>query len=161
MTSTAKKDWPRAYLLQVHQEAVAHGLIFIEGIDEADAKSLKQRLYRVRRRSDKSTATFILPEYHMVTVGEWEAFPPSHPAYPGRLPIIYSRTPDGKDMPRIRAATPEEASEAFAVPAHRELPTPITPETLNLESADLSLKPGEIDDFVAKLTKSAEDRAKK
>lgn len=163
MTSTAKKDWPRAYLLQIHQEAVAHGLIFIERIDEADAKSLKQRLYRVRRRSDTSTATFILPEYHMVTVGEWEPFPPSHPVYPGRLPIIYNRTPDGKPLPTIRPATPEEASAAFAPMKPLNTLPPLDPEQFlaNLESADLTLKPGEVDSFVADLMKSAEKRAKK
>lgn len=159
---SAKRDWPRAYLLQIHQEAVTHGLIFIEQIDAADAESLKQRLYRVRRRSDKSTATFILPEYHMVTVGTWEELPSSHPAHPGRLPIIYNKTPDGKPLPSIRPATPEEASAAFA-PAKMRLDTlpPLDPENIlaNLEHADLTLKPEEVDSFVADLMKKAEKRS--
>lgn len=159
MTSTASTDWPRAYLLQIHAQAVAHGLIFLEKISEVDAKSLKQRLYRIRRRSDKSTATFVPPEYHLVTVGKYQ--PMEGPDAPGRLPIIYSSLPDGKALPHIRAATPEEIANAIPLPPIQAPLTPLTPEVLlqNLEHTDMTLKPEEVDSFVADLMKSAKKRS--
>lgn len=160
MTSVASTDWPRAYLFQIHAEAIAHGLIFLEGLTKEDAKSLKQRLYRIRRRSDKANAVFIPPEYHLVTVGEWEEMPSAHPAYPGRLPIIYNKMPGGKELPRIRPATEGEASLPMAPSKMLPAPPALTPEQLvaNLEDADMTLKPEEIDSFVNELINSAEAR---
>lgn len=156
MTSTASTDWPRAYLFQIHAEAVAHGLVFIEPISEADAKSLKQRLYRVRRRSDKSTAVFVPPEYHLVTVGDWQPGPDGT----GRLPVIYNKLPGDKPLPNIRPANADEASAPMA-PSVQPPDVPLTPEQFvaNIEAADLTLKPDEIDSFVADLMKSAEARS--
>lgn len=156
--TTPTTDWPRAFLLQVHAQAVAHGLIFLENISKEDAKSLTQRLYRVRRRSDKSTATFIPPEYHLVTIGKWQETD-DHTA-PGRLPIIYSALPDGKHLPHIRPATPEEMVAAIPLPQPEAPLAPLSPDAIlsNLENADLTLKPEEIDSFVSDLLKSAKRR---
>lgn len=156
--TTPSTDWPRAFLLQVHAQAVAHGLVFLENISQADAKSLTQRLYRVRRRSDKSTATFIPPEYHLVTIGKWQ--PMEDNAAPGRLPIIYNALPDGKALPHLRPATPEEMVAAIPLPQPEAPLTPLTPDAIlsNLEHADLTLKPEEIDSFVGDLLRRAEKR---
>jgi hypothetical protein len=101
--TTPTTDWPKPYILEVHRLAVEHGLVFIEDISEAEADSFKQRFYRARRRSDKSMAAFIPPEFHLVMVGEYQ--PDKR-----RLPIIYSRLPSGRELPKIRPAEAEEAS---------------------------------------------------
>jgi hypothetical protein len=160
MTSTASTDWPRAYLFQIHAEAITHGLVFIEAIDKKSAISLRQRLYRIRRRSDKANAVFIPPEYHLVTCGQWEELPPSHPAYPGRLPIIYNRLPGGKELPRIRPAEAHEASLAM-MPTEPLGPLPLLSQDAlleNITAIDLTLKPDEVDSFVEDLMRQAEAR---
>lgn len=154
MTSTASTDWPRAYLLQIYADAVRSGIIMLEPISEADASSLKQRLYRLRRRSDKALAPFILPEYHLVTVGKWRDSPAG-----GVLPIIYNQLPDGKALPAIRPATADELGEALMSPEPQGLI--LDPEEIlaNLDSKELTLEPAEIESFVADLMAKAE-RAK-
>ena len=151
MTTVPSEDWPRSYLLQVHQAAVDHGLLMIEPISEANAKSLAGRLYRIRRRSDKAMAHLIIPEYHLVTVGQWRP----GPAGEGQLPIIYNRLPDGSTLPAIRPATPEEIGEAMPLPPPS---SPIlTPENFfdRIDPAQLELKPDEVESFVDDLLKKA------
>lgn len=154
MTSTASIDWPRAYLLQIHDEAIRHGFIWIEPISEGDAKSLRQRLYRLRRRSDKATAAYILPEYHLVTVGAWQ------PEGGGRMPVIYNRLPSGSALPTLRPATPEELE---ALPISTGLPeapsAPMDPDKL-LEtiSQNLTLEPGEVSGYVDDLIRKAKKK---
>lgn len=164
MTSTASTDWPRAFLFQIYDAAITNGLIIIEPISEEDARSLAGRLYRIRRRSDKALAQFILPEYHLVTVGEWRPGPEGT----GQLPIIYSRLPDGKPLPLIRPALPEEMTEGSAgilatgqfEAAAGSFPSP--DEIIdNITSADLELKPDEVNSFVDDLMSSALRKAHK
>lgn len=149
----ASVDWPRTYLLQIHADAVLHGLVFIEPISKDDATSLRQRLYRVRRRSDKSTAAFIPPEYHMVTIGAWQD------VNGGRLPIIYNKHPDGKALPSIRPATADEITALFPSAPLAAAPA-LTPDQFlaNITEADLTLQPEEVDSFVADLVKQAKRR---
>jgi len=160
MTSTASTDWPRAFLFQIYDAAITNGLIIIEPISEEDARSLAGRLYRIRRRSDKALAQFILPEYHLVTVGEWRPGPEGT----GQLPIIYSRLPDGKPLPLIRPALPEEMTDTLdfesANSAARSAPS--SDDIIHsITSADLELKPDEVNSFVDDLMSSALRKAHK
>lgn len=142
-------NWPKPFLLTIHEQAVEHGYIFIEPISEADAQSLRARLYRIRRRSDASMAAFIPPEYHLVMVGKWEA----GPSNTGRLPVIYNKRSDGLDLPGITVATGADI-EALAVPD-------IHPEPIDLDNLPTpQLDAESIEDFVAKLTKDAQRRAR-
>lgn len=146
-------EWPKPYLLQIHAAAVENGLIFVGCLTAENADSLKQRLYRARRRSDKAMAAFIPPEYHMVMVGEYQPIPdPADPEHPGRLPIIYDVMPSG-DLPPIRAATGEEI-EAASRPQLAEPPPPISADAvLDLESLNVQMAPEEIGGFVDKMLK--------
>lgn len=147
---TPTENWPKPWLLQIHQQAVEHGMIWIEPITKADAESLRQRLYRVRRRSDKSTASFILPEYHMVTVGAWED------RDGGRLPVIYSRRPDGQALPNITPVSAEDQTEYLQQPTRTDIipsPEQIMNSIDQMPSEDLVLKPDEINDFVGTMLK--------
>jgi len=147
--ATATQDWPKTYLLQVHSEAVKHGFIFIQPISEADAASLRSRLYRIRRRSDTSTAAFILPEYHMVTVGQWQPGPDGQ----GRLPITYNKLASGVELPAIVPATSEEAEPAIAPPA-------LTPSSIRpIEPEDLQLDTQEVSNYVADMIRKAKERS--
>jgi len=151
---TPTENWPKPWLLSIHEQAVAEGFIWIEPISQADADSLKSRLYRIRRRSDKSMAAFIPPEYHLVMVGQWEAGPNGT----GRLPVIYNKKPDGLDLPSIRKASGEEV-EAYT-PRPRA-PAPVihdAPPELHFDADDLTMKPDEINGFVASMRKSAKER---
>lgn len=147
MTPTPTQNWPKPWLLQVHQQAVEQGFVWIEPISQEDADSFRHRFYRIRRRSDKSMAAFIPPEYHLVMVGEWEQGDGS-----GRLPIIYNKRADGRELPAIRSATGEEIAAYTAPPKLAE------PVQMDTDSMDLSIKPEEIGGFIAGLRKSAKER---
>lgn len=144
MSTIPSQNWPKSYLLQLHSEAIKHGAIWVQPITKANALSLKQRLYRVRRRSDTATASFIPPEYHLVNVGEWQPGPDGL----GRLPLIYSQLPDNQPLPGI---VPME-------PGARQLPDPLRHEPLAIPpitEADLTLDPASISDYVAGMIKKA------
>ena len=147
--TTPSTDWPRTYLFQIHDEAIKHGVIFIEGISREDARSLAGRLYRIRRRSDKAMAGYIPPDYNLVTVGEYQAAE-------RRLPIIYNRLPSGDPLPRIRAASGEEL-EAMYTPRQVD-PLP-PPDAIPLDAfSNVQIEPlseGEIDSFVGDLIRQA------
>jgi len=153
MTSTASVDWPRAYLLQIYDEVVKQGFIWIGPIGQDDAKSLRQRLYRLRRRADKAMAPYILPEYHLVTVGQWQ------PENGGRMPVIYNQLPTGQELPGISGATPEELELGLARLTQPLLPAPATVDHQSLletiANTDLTLEPGEVNDYVNDLIKKA------
>lgn len=123
-------------------------MIWVMPISKEDAVSLRARLYRVRRRSDASMAAFIPPEYHMVTVGVWDA------AEGGRLPLIYSKLPDGKPLPGIVPASPDEVEGRLAIAKLTDAPpdaAEIEATTHRLLESDLSLEPEEVDSFVSKM----------
>lgn len=67
--------WPRAYLLNIYASAIQNGWCEVTEITEDRALSLRQSLYRLRRRSDSSNASFITPDHHLVTALDWEAVP--------------------------------------------------------------------------------------
>ena len=149
--ATPTENWPKPYLLRVHEEAVKHGFIWIENLSKEDAESLKSRLYRIRRRSDKSMAAFIPPEFHLVMIGVWE--PAEGSAAPGRMPAIYNKKSDGTELPTLRAATGEEV-EAYVEPP--KVATPLPP--LDLDNLDLIISEDEIPDFISKMRKDAAAR---
>lgn len=152
-------EWPKPYLLQVHQAAVDNGLVFVEPITAADAESLKQRLYRARRRSDKAMAAFIPPEFHMVMVGEFQLLDTA--TGQGRLPIIYDKLPSGEALPAIRAATGEEIEQMVSRPALAEPAPPISPDALlDLENLEVKMEPSEIDGFVGKMLQKVQKESK-
>ena len=95
--------WPRAYLLQIYNTCIQRGAVVIEPIDQIAAKSLTQSLYRLRRRSDTSNASFITPEMHLVTVGKWKCTDLG-----GALPIYFSRLEDGFVLPEIKTLEGEQ-----------------------------------------------------
>jgi hypothetical protein len=143
------QNWPKPWLLQVHAAAVEQGFIWLEPISKADAESLKQRFYRVRRRSDKSMAAFIPAEYHLVMMGNWEEGPTGL----GRVPVIYNKRPDGVALPTMRAATGEEVEAFASKPQLADVPpiealVDLTPEALKMD-------PTEIDSFVDRMARKA------
>lgn len=162
--TTPTENWPKPYLLQLHENAVKHGFIWVEGISQADYEGLKKRLYRIRRRSDKSMAAFIPPEYHLVMVGNWElticpdctGAGGDNNTYIcgkcngsggiGRFPLLYDKKADNVPLPTIRVPEGEEI-ERYAAP---EL---AAPAPIDVNSLDLTINEGEIDDFVAKMMK--------
>lgn len=159
----AVTDWPKTFILEVHRQAVEHGLIFLEPISEADATSFRQRFYRTRRRSDKAMAAFIPPEFHLVMVGAWIAEGDGL----GKLPIIYNQRADGKPLPGIRAATEAEALLASDDPAARRarVPAPhlaeeplLAPTRINMDELEAAMTPAEIDDFVARMQRTVAER---
>lgn len=146
---TPTENWPKTFLLQCHEEAVKHGFLWIKPISEADAESLKSRLYRIRRRSDTSMAAFIPAEYHLVMIGVWEQ------EDGGRLPIIYDKRPDGQPLPKIVVPSGEEAAAFVPKPLH------IDPVVVDLDKLDPALDEANISGIVDTLRKNAERRAAK
>lgn len=143
--ATPTENWPKGFLIQLHEEAVREGLVFIRPISREDAESMKKRIYRIRRRSDTSMAAFIKPEFHLVMVGAWEE------ANGGQLPIIYDRRPDGKPMPAIVPATTEE-KDSYSPAAMPILDSAPVPDAL-LSELQTGIDPGQINDFVESLRK--------
>jgi len=147
--------WPKPYLLQIHAAAVEHGFIWIEDVSEDEADSLRQALYRTRRRADKAMAVYILPEYHLVTVGRYDA-------EKRRLPVLYNRLPSGDQLPTITPATPEEIASSSGIVTPELAPPPTPADILGtIEVSDLTLEPDEISGFVDDLMKSAKRKAKR
>ncbi len=141
-------NWPKSYIFQVHQQAVAHGFIWLDPISAEDARSFTARFYRARRRADTSMAAFIPAEYHLVTVGRWEPGPTGT----GRLPIIYSQRPDDVALPGI---VPAEGGLIAPPPS----PVPALPPAIPFpDPAELEIKPEDISGLVERLRQSARER---
>jgi hypothetical protein len=150
-TSTA---FPRSYLLSIYTAAIEQGFIWITPISAANAVSLRQKLYRLRRRSDKNNASFITPNHHLVTVGDWEAGPDGQ----GRLPVMFSSSPGG--LPNIQLADgtalpPAEALAVEAVPAPAIIPLPLAPD---IPAKELNMSAENIDDFVSRMMQDSSAR---
>lgn len=145
--ATPTENWPKGYLLQLHAQAIEHGMIWVGPISEADADSLKKRFYRIRRRSDKSMAAFIPAEYHLVMAGKWEAGPDGR----GRMPIIFDKLPEQMELPGVTPATPDEVEARF----HAAAPdAPVVPE-LNLRPEELKF---DVEAFVDGLTANVKSK---
>jgi hypothetical protein len=101
-------------------------------------------------------AAFILPEYHMVSVGKWE------PEWQGRLPLIYSVLPSGRQLPTITPASPDDIAQHLVPPTLAQPAPALDTEHLleNLEANPdaLQLEAGEVKDFVAGLIHNIEKR---
>lgn len=152
---TPSSDWPRQYLLQIYAEAVKHGFIWIEPISPEDARSLTQRLYRLRRRADKAMAPYILPEYHLVTCGDWRPTTPGGTL--GKLPVIFNQLPTGAPLPAIRPATADEMGEVMVeaeMMPPSALPAGITEDSLKLDPDEVS---GYVDDLIGRARRKAKE----
>lgn len=151
MSTTPTENWPKPYLLQIHSEAVKHGFLWVGPISESDATSLRQRCYRIRRRSDKGTASFIPPEYHLVTFGRWED------VNGGRVPVIYNAKPDGSSLPVLTPASGEEI-EALIHKPDIFSDQPLSEMPVNLSEADLQIDEEDIGGLVEKMRKAAQNK---
>lgn len=150
-------SFPRKYLLDIYNKAIDEGFLHIHPISQADAVSLRQSLYRLRRRSDAANARFILPEFHLVTVGQWS------PDKGGCLPIMYDKLPEGHALPTIEAV----AAETFSLktPIHPEGHIPVSQmkadlaeqQRLAAEAEQVQLSPQDISSFVSRLRKRVAD----
>lgn len=152
--ATPTENWPKGYLIELHDAAINAGMVFVRPISKADAESLRARFYRIRRRSDSSMAAFIRPEFHLVMVGRWEE------ANGGQLPIIFNKTADGSPLPSIVPATPEELAERAPSPVAAprtvsDLSAPVS--SIDLDSLDTGLAPEAIDSFIDSLRKKKTD----
>lgn len=166
--SSKTYNWPRMYLLGLYRDTIEHGHIIVERVYKDQAFSLKMALYRLRRRSDAANKTIILPEYHLVTAGEWVPNPNYHqsqPDYPeqllGDMPILYNTVPEGQ-LPVVR-----DASTGLALPGltdpHLHHTEPILPATtptapLDFSPEAMTIGAEDISSFVAKMRKTAEQR---
>jgi hypothetical protein len=112
--------WPKPYLLEVYKRAVEEGCVRIPLPSKKHADSFAMSLYRLRRRSDAQHASFILPEYHLVTCA-WEA-------KRGTVLITYNSLPDGNDLPPIMSV---ESTEQSPVPQQRA--NAISPDRIDEE----------------------------
>ena len=162
-------SWPKAYLLQVYAAAVRDGFIYIQPITYTAARSFKATFLRVRRRSDTVNKQWIIPEYHLVTVGTWEPLddrPLDGDRTLGRLPILYNQMPSG--LPSIVSAaadlTPSTAIDFASIDqptlAPKSLPQPFT-QPLTPVNPDAPPPPTDIafdiNSFVSTMRKKVED----
>ena len=128
--------WPKPYLLEILSNAITLGLLYVEPLTQREAKSLKMSLLRVRRRIDKTSAQFIRPEFHLVTILDWE--PASPGADIGRLPIMYDQLPaHSAPLPAITHGNPGYPIQIPQVNGQAPA-TPIAPAELNIATADIS-----------------------
>jgi hypothetical protein len=119
---SAPANWPRPYIMQIYAEAVKHGFVWINNLEPGPAASLKMSIYRARRRSDTSNKTLIAPEYHLVTVGQYDIVK-------RRMPVMYNKLPDGEPLPSITTEYDEELP--LGGEAH-EFVLPETPQDFTL-----------------------------
>lgn len=158
MPPIPSENWPKGWLLQIHAQAIEHGFVFIEPISASSAVSLKARLYRLRRRSDKSNAAFIPPEYHMVTVGAWVEYPDER-APMGRLPVIYNRLPDGEALPQIMPVD-QETYEIVTAPRITIDPVgyPLTiSKPIPISTKDLTMDESQVEGYVAEMLRRVQE----
>lgn len=138
--------WPRAYLLDIYNKAIESGFLWVKVEHAEQARSLTQSLYRLRRRSDKANARFILPEFHLVTCGEF---------VPDRgLPVVYSRLPDGQQLPAVEPGEGGMDLQLFqpAPTAEQILSPPALPsqdDLLNL--AGEKIQDFDVDSYVSRM----------
>lgn len=131
--------WPRQYLLTIYSAAITNGFCKVTNITAADAKSLVQTLYRLRRRADSSNQTFITPEHHLVTAMSWEKTHPD-PDNPtqslGEVVFVFDSTSAGLKLPPLEH--PDEPIPPAPAPAEPESPAVASIfETEELTSSDL------------------------
>lgn len=119
-SAKSNRTFPREYLLKVYALAVEHGALELSPISQPDSVRFTQSFYRLRRRSDASNASFILPEYHLVTVGQWKQTP-----HGGALPIYYNKMLDNE--PPLPDITPIDSPEPpiMAEPPINQPPLPV------------------------------------
>ena len=169
--SKTSYDWPRLYLLGLYRDAVEQGHIIVEGLTVDRAQSLKMAFYRLRRRSDESNKSIILPEYHLVTVGEWRSTgygPQGEHGMDGDLighmPILYNSIPDAS-LPLVRSATTGQLLPTINERSHQPPIQPTVlppsdhfelPESLNQAlGMDAEIGSEDIGDYIAKLRAKA------
>lgn len=146
---TTGRVWPRAYLLQLYNEAIAQGYIWVQPISRTEATGLRMSFYNLRRRSTTSNASIITPEMHLVTVGSWQAGATDPDM--GRLPFLYSKLPDDIPLPDIIGASGEEIAQLREM----EMPEPPAPVPFDIPEAELTLAPADVTSFVERMKASA------
>ena len=146
--------YPRTYLLNIYSAAVANGHIYIHPISEQASVGLRQSIYRLRRRYDKTAALYIPEEYHLVTVGDWS------PDNGGTLPVYYT---SGMDMPAIHTVDGEiiqssvpslTKPEPSLPPSELPEPSPSSASAFDIDGSPID----DLDDYLAKLQASAKTK---
>jgi hypothetical protein len=142
--------WPRAYILQLYNQAIEQGCIRVGPLTEPEAKSLTQSFYRLRRRSDSNTAAWILPEFQLVTVSKWQEGADQL----GFLFFMYDSVPEGANLPAITPVDPATVTHLLHA---QPRPTPAleAPVADPLGLADLDVSNIDLDDFLTSMRKSA------
>lgn len=133
--------WPKAYLLQLYDQAIAHGCVRISPLDEASAKSLTLSFYRIRRKADAASSGYIKPEFYLVTATRWT------PEHGGSINLVYTKLPDDIPLPSITPISPTEIPN--------DIPEPTTLHTDIAASMDLDTSDIDVNDFVNSLRKEA------
>lgn len=148
--------FPRAYLLSIYTAAIEQGFVWINNLREADAPSLKAKLLRLRRRSDKANKTFITPDHYLVTFSDWQ--PDGLGEGLGRMAAMFTALPpelgtlpsltlsDGSPLPEPGADLHSQVAEAIFPLESAPGFTPPLPE------------PGNIDDFVARMIENSKGK---
>lgn len=144
----SKRTWPKPYLLQLYAEAVTQGCIRVAPLSPADSKSLTQTFYRLRRRIDRDSRDYILPEYHLVTASAWQ------PDHGGCIYLIFSKAPDGE--PPLPTISGVEAGFTLPTPAAAPVDNP-APDPI-LAGLELSVEDIDPADYLSALR--AEAKAK-
>lgn len=141
--SAPASRYPRTYLLAIYNQALEAGMLHIHPISEPDAETLTRALYNLRRRSGAAHASFITPEMHLVSAGQWR------PDNGGTLPIYYSET--DLTLPTI---TPLHG-EALATELQMR-PQPPSPAAGLPSAADIDIA-FDVDAYVRDLQNKASD----
>lgn len=116
MSKPSENQWPRPYLLEIHEQAIDEGCCRVEGVTEQQARSLIQSFYRIRRRGDSQHKLgFIKPEYHLV-MAMWES-------ERGSVLFMYNALPDNVALPKI-VSVPASERTTIASAALAALPEP-------------------------------------
>jgi len=119
MNTIPQSQWPKPYLLKVMEQAVKEGCIRLDFKHDAElAKSFQGAINRIRRRSDKQHASFITPEFHLITT-TWEAAR-------GTMLVTYSSMPDDMQLPEIQSVAEDEKHE-IAQPQRVDQPEAMFP----------------------------------
>lgn len=142
--------WPKPYLLELYAQAVAQGCIRVGPLPEEAAHSLTQSFYRLRRRADKNTAAFLIPEYQLVLVTPWQ---PSAEASPlGHIYIIFNAVP--ADVPALPAFSKADPAEILEAPGLEISSQPMS----QLPLPDVDTSAIDVNDFLKGLREAAAQR---
>jgi hypothetical protein len=142
--ASPQRRWPRTFLLEILNRAISQGSCEVYPISVEDAASLRASLHRIRRRSDKSHASFITPEMHLVTIGVW------HTQNNGTLPIYYTNVPASEPpLPSISGPIPD-SSASYPGLQKTAIDIPALSDSVPLQEP---LDPAAIDDYVEGLKK--------